>query len=1286
MNRKWTLLIAPVLAALVISGCPTGDQGDDNNTVPDPGSGGAATPFLNIASTVNVLGLTYRRTVNDTGTVTAVENVTTLSRFSSLAAVVSNLAAGQTQSTTWVVDLSGEPAGIDLELITLSATSGEQVIVQINEALLAVSAPPVPSGTYLKRITATTTLTSSDGTTRTLTAAITLSIVVAEGASAAGDSTAVVIIPEVEPDFGVSGSGTVTLTATPAGPVATTKSIRWSPLFSSPAIPSSPAAGADGSILGAGSNGQVVLTPPSGLVGVFPYQVVFEDNSSPSQFATAVINVFLGYGAGELPVHIDVALQSVSLGAAPSLKLRTRRVGGEGPFTYAWTVHTDGASDPELPGVTPVLSPGFDASNESIEWTVAASPALANAGIVRFVCTVTDTGRVGHRSTASASVPFSDASLGVAIAPQFAQVAAMRPFGLRSVIAGGQGNITYTLRSFALGTSSMDIANATAGTPDNLAGLSPPSGSVLGPAENTWVIPGTLAAGYHRFEMTATDSTGRSAVATTLVLLGDSLSLDAHAQQLQVTGTGTLTNLLRTRRTGGVGGATVVPTTVRDRFGALVAAATLRVSSPASSTNEDQAWNVDAAAGLTPGTYQFGFRATDAAGNSVEDTAEVLFAHGLSLDVRARFAQVAGSGPFPDLLRTVRSGGADPSGTTITYQIFNSAAGGGTLVGATVPPGGATMSLTPVSSTAQTQDWQLNLLAGFVPGDYRFVFTASDSLGASFTDSVTISIAPPLTLDARTVTANVGRQGPTYTNLLRTERTSGSTPVTITYNVFDRNGTRVGGTSPPAGATISLAPASSTNASQSWTATLLAPPIAFGTYHFVFTATDVLGNVAVSSADVTFADPLRLDFVTRSLILGPGIPTRVRAVARGGSGNYFIAFNPPLDAEGDAAGAGILSAVDPNPPDDGERYYIPPLDGSGLYRLTATVTDTTTLESIGNVLNLFVVSGGDISSDRIIDAPASQTDLAGANPAFWTDPLGGTNTITDGAGSFAVNVTAPNSGPFPRARSLTLRAIDNNNNGSLDLSGATIEVIGRNQRGEIIVEEFIAPAVGTNITNRTRPFVQVDRVRWRGVAGAQMGDQIKLGLGDFFGLAAPFPRNDPDGPGGLTSNDRALRSFHIVVDGNNIDDPNQLTFRDPESGQLIANVNAPDYQSIRLTTAVPNGNVDLAVQHEVAQTMSVVATPTRSIIDTTQSTIIQLQVLGGVPPFDVAVTDLGSLTGDSTPGAFVNDSQTDVPLPLDVTYSNATETTDGFHILRVQVTDAANEIAVARVAIFVDAP
>ena len=50
MSRKGILLVLPLFAAFLVSGCPTDGTGgtggtDDNETLPDVGTGGGGEPF-----------------------------------------------------------------------------------------------------------------------------------------------------------------------------------------------------------------------------------------------------------------------------------------------------------------------------------------------------------------------------------------------------------------------------------------------------------------------------------------------------------------------------------------------------------------------------------------------------------------------------------------------------------------------------------------------------------------------------------------------------------------------------------------------------------------------------------------------------------------------------------------------------------------------------------------------------------------------------------------------------------------------------------------------------------------------------------------------------------------------------------------------------------------------------------------------------------------------------------------------------------------------------------------
>lgn len=785
-----------------------------------------------------------------------------------------------------------------------------------------------------------------------------------------------------------------------------------------------------------------------------------------------------------------------------------------------------------------------------------------------------------------------------------------------------------------------------------------PGASVLNDANVIdWTVTG-LPAGAYRFVLTVVDRLNNQQTQSASILLSDLLNVTAAPSVDQVGSEASFR--VRTFRTGGQGPfrydfevRNSAAADVTDQTGFTPPSGTV-----ANGVTND--WILDGFE--TESTYRVFVTVTDGAGNTSTSSATVRVGDVLSLDVKA-----------DDLF-------VDPGeDTTISFDVHGGVAPYNFTFN-TVTTQAGVASFAP-GSPQNNQPGDLSVTwtapgAGVnVNGPYRVEVTVTDANGNAAQDSALIQVGgsgggggASFTVD---VTAQFAEIGPdaAYNGLLRTNRLGGSPNFSWDWAVIDESGADVFGNA--AGEIdVALSGGSTLNdAVITWDVTVGSnvPP---GTYRFEATATDGNGDDSIGSTEILINDPVTVTLSARATLVAPGVPVEITATPSGGSGNYSYAFTNAVDAEGDPAGA-----IGADPPDGatGATVWDAPADGSGTYTLGVTVTDTTLNTTATTSLPITVTDAYDLRrGEIIIDPPAVQTDLSTAvglfEPGMDLFDITGAGTAT---GSFAPANVDPGLG---HARSLTVRIIDGN---TTNLVVSSVTFVGTNQRGETVFTSYVptAPFGGTDTVDV--PFRTLERVTAVYANAEDNQDSIEIGVGEWFGLSAPFP---------TASEAQADRAFHIVAVGTALDgSPSGASFLDPQDNPAFeTSFGIPDQQAVRFPGNVPDGTTDYIVQFEPLSDIRLDVSVDTFVLsagggDTANMTA---DVQGGVPPYDYELSASGTFGAPGggalafNPTGPFNDVPGDLPSNGQLQVQASGTVVLEVHFVRVLVTDSVGNRAV----------
>jgi hypothetical protein len=893
-------------------------------------------------------------------------------------------------------------------------------------------------------------------------------------------------------------------------------------------------------------------------------------------------------------------------------------------------------------------------------------------GIFPFRAVVSDS--VGQVATGIVNVFLGVVDLTLDVSVTRIQLNPVSQIVLRTIRAGGvpdldtanETNFSYTWQ--VIDENNLDVTG--------LATFAPPSGTVADGNLLTWVITG-LPAGAYRIVGTVTDRLGHTNTQSASILLSEFLGVTVSPSVTQA-GPGGAFNL-RSFRTGGQPPFSYTFTAV-DAGGSDDTGQTAFV--PGSGTSSSLITNDWMVSGFaTADTYRFFVTVTDGAGNTATGSTAVAVGDVLTLDAKADELFVDFSGNTT--LTFDVNGGVGPY--TYTFANFTNATGVPLFSVASPANSGGNLSLT----------WTAPAMAAGVVGAYRTDVTVSDSVGNTAVDSVMIQVGgsgggsgASFTVDVQARFAEVGTNA-TYMPLLQTRRVGGVTPLmSFAWSVYNEAGANVAGNANNQIDVQLAAGFAVDDDAINWNATF-GSMVPVGTYRFEANVQDADGSTAVGSTEILANDPVHVSLSARTTLTAPGVPVEITATPTGGSGTYSYAFTNAVDSEGDTAGS---IAADPADGATGATVWASPTDGNGTYTVSVTVTDTTLNTTATASLGITVTDAIDLRrGEIIIDPPAAQTDLSGVLGVFENgpNPNNGLEFIADlgGAMNDTIDFAPENSDPgLAYARSLTVLIIDADTAG---LAVSSVDFIGTNQRGEAIMASAapMPPFNAGSTFGVNVPFRTLDRVRIS-YTGAAAGDMIEIGIGEFFGLAAPFP----------TANEaQADRAFHVAAIGTNLDtNPESATFVDPEDGGNAVFETAfatPDQQGVRFPGNLPDGSNDYIVQFEPMSDISVDLEIDAFLLSAGGggTANVTADVHGGVPPYNYALGSLGVLgvpnAGTVTPsGAMFMNVGGDLP---DSGTGQVFVTAGGgpagieVHYLRVQVTDSAGNVAVATVPVLV---
>ncbi len=841
--------------------------------------------------------------------------------------------------------------------------------------------------------------------------------------------------------------------------------------------------------------------------------------------------------------------------------------GFEAGLQFAWSIPDNTPADAALtlPAVT---------DEQTLELQIPAN----TSGIFPVQVQVTDQVERTAVALTNVFVGVVDLALDVEVS-DFTITGGLADVTLRTVRVGGAGDPADIVYTWSVEVDGVAVVGPS---------INPPSGTADGDTENDWVFSG-LTPGNYRFVGTATDSVGNTVTETTSLSVSEAIGLAVSPSRSRV-GTGNGFSL-RTFRTGGDGTFTY---TLAARDSAGNAAAT--VFTPASGSTIAAAQTTIMVSGFAaPDTYELAVTVTDSFGASATAVTDVVVGDPLTVDAKSDelFVDPAGSTTVTFDI----NGGVAPY--TFSFASVTSAAGVATF--GTASPAVANTDLA-VTFNAPNPGAGIN-------GTYRVDVTVTDALGNVAVDSVPIEVGSVGAAFSVEVQAKQVQVGPSNgaTALLRTIRTGGAGTFVYTWSVLDSSNANV------QGGTITVNAAGSTvPATIDWTVNVgAATP---GSYRFQVNVTDNgSGDTAVGSTSILVGDVLTASLTARAGHIAPGAVTQITATPNGGSGTYSFAFDAE-DSEG--AMAGTLSA-DPADGATGTVNWVAPTDGSGTYQVHVTVTDTTLSTVATATVPIYVDRY--MTNAFINNPPATQDDLGGGGvnglfePAQDIDALGGATSVVD--------FTPSNGTPgLTFARSVNVQFFDNN---TVNLVINSIEFIGTNQRGEPIRDLQTGPLATNTTLAFDVPFKTIDRVRLD-YANAEAGDDIEIGIGEWFGLADPFATD---------AEASADQAFHLVATGTTFGtNPETATFLDPGNNAVFETSFAtPDQQAVRFPANPPDAARDYNLCYEPLTTIFVDIDADPFILSAGGGEVADLAVdtLGGVPPFDYTLTHLGTLDATS---------------------------------------------------------
>lgn len=1032
--------------------------------------------------------------------------------------------------------------------------------------------------------------------------------------------------------------------------IVTPSVVQWTIQVVPDASPSTPdlsvlAFSTGGQTVTASSTSAVTVTATAAPAATVRHQVTavatLDDGSSVTQsiFIDVAPDPVVGGESTALTLN-PLTFPATGVDASSQVVLSAGVTGAVGAVVFDWSPVDPSNLPPEID--LPALL-----NEESITLTVTGPVA----GVFPFRVTATDS--VGTIATAVVNVflgvtniELDVRALDVLAAPTGSvTLQTLRGGGLPDLDPGSDGVFRYTWQ--VLNSAGADVTASTT--------IAPPSGSFADSVANAWNISGLVTDTY-TFIATVADARGGIATAHTTVLFGPDLGLTA-APSASGVGLNTGFNIRTVRSGGGLPFSYSVQ--VFDQNGTDVTGSTS--ISPPSGTIRNDVTNDWAVTGIpTAGVYRFVFTVTDGGGASFAAATEVSVGGPLGVDAKVG-ANVLSPGGVTPMTFDI-SGGVPP----YTVQFINAGgSGGGT------PSYSLGGNCNAGCAVQVNGDITFNYAApagAAAFGTYRTDVTVTDALGVVAADHVWALVAPTdpnaYVVDVQAAFTQITPPAAllTFNGLLRTVRIGGVANFNYIWTVVNEAGAVVAGfTFTPQVAT--------TNQTIDWNVGV--PNIAQGTYRFQATVFDGNNLIAVGSAEILLRAPdLSVAVSSPANVLAGGVPVQLTATATGGSGTYSSFTFTATDAQNNV-GVGAFSAVSIVGP-NGTAVYVPPLSGSGTYRIDCTVQD-----SLGNTAtteyNLYVDSWL-ASGDHIINAPASQSDLSAVAGVFEAGEDFGQGNSSPFV--FVPDTSAPAIG---KARSITYRIVDG---GAAGVDVSEVRVIGQNDRGEVVIDVFdpVEANFGTTVTDRTIPFRSILSVVVIFTSGSN-NDTIEIGIGDWFGLSAPFPSQ---------SEAFAEQSFAVVAVGADLagSPQNVAAFLDPENNAQFVTAlgfnNNPDQQAVRFPANAPNGTTDYILQHAPFNQLQLEVVSDDYELDSSNGEVASLlfKVKGGTPPYSYTYQDISptanfgvfGLAG-TQPNLFGN--------ALDNYTAPAGVAANEVHTIKVYVSDSSNRIAAGEAQILI---
>ncbi|MFQ5806120.1 MAG: hypothetical protein ACE5I3_06700 [Phycisphaerae bacterium] len=722
--------------------------------------------------------------------------------------------------------------------------------------------------------------------------------------------------------------------------------------------------------------------------------------------------------------------------------LRAQAYGGTPPYSYDWSV-VDPSGAPE---------PG------RLEHTTTANPTFTSAsqvGSYSVFCTVTD----------AADTCTADAVDIHVSQPLNGDVAVDKQALIAGGGVGGQAQLITTVN----GGSEPYIYQWSVTGPNNASDLSRLSDTQ---AANP-VFTSALVTGTYRLTLTTTDALGAVFVDLAEVVVGSTdesapgqnLSADVSIDRLPVPPFGE-TALLTVTTVGGVEPIGYA-WTVTDPDGATDNERLNSTSTP----------TVTFTSSATQGTYRVRCTVSDAAGNRFTDSVQLTVTDSFSLDVAAAVTQVPPGGTVN--LFADRTGGA----ANFTYA-WSCVDDTGTPVGSFATGATGSGAAKQIAADDVTNAWTAPPAGSGSSGTYRVQVTLTDALGNMATDTASIVVQSPLSLN---VTADNTFVAPTAVVTLLADQSGGETPYTYTWLAEDNTGANAGTFTTGAGG---IGTATQTDeagdASNGWSVA------SEGVYTITCTVMDHAGQTFTDSVPVivTTQQAFWLDVTVDKVVVGPGEVINLVADQTGGIPDFDYAWSALNEA---GAAAGTFGAANQNgvAGDTANTWTAPSAAGAeGTYRIRCTVTDAQGRTSTATVM----VEVGTLILQNTFLAPAAAdtTSVLGATAIELAAEVGGAGQeITVGLND------------LPDPRNLVVHIVDTNDG----ILTGTARVTGLDARGTPQVEIIPLTGSGFQYASGTgvAPFAAVTKIELYDLTEVTIWppgniDEVSVGVGDKFGL------------------------------------------------------------------------------------------------------------------------------------------------------------------------------------------